>query len=539
MSETYNHNKNNPSPQNKSANEGEDILGYGIVGMIVFVGFVILIQYASLAARYVYAPFAIPVWLAGKAGGTTGSVKMILLFATALIAIWLVRFFVLNKKGFFWLSYAGLFFFIAAMEMATGFESSFLTRHVSLLCNPSTGGLGSILSCQNGANEVASIGTSNLIIWSFVPNIIIAWPLFYILISGFFRVSTEHPFARTRKIHDIDSLIKEQKVQFPHLLFFDLVNPIKLPNSDGQMRMMDGSRRFCFEHDLISNFTIRPDLADSSTFGKQFGETPVPPDLSYYDFKKQDLVPVLDAERFERLMNQQLGEPWAGVENLEPAETIVLAIALPRACSLDEAMSTEEANRIKQAGEKRMKEVWVWAAKDINSSESDYDEGLGSFPKLEEYREVIEAWLDHEITQKILTEHAYVRTVLYRVLEDAKKLGVMQPSSVRWLKYYNRAVWSVVQNVNRPSSFAENIASVAHYKEERREGVAINRPMFQSAYNGLVERVREFKYEEEAITGWHEWKTAGDPTGLAKLSLMSLETAYSHGMEPFEERKER
>jgi len=94
-----------------------------------------------------------------------------------------------------------------------------------------------------------------------------------------------------------------------------------------------------------------------------------------------------------------------------------------------------------------------------------------------------------------------------------------------------------LHSVNRPSSFAENIATVAHYKEERREGVAINRPMFQSAYNGLVERVREFKYEDAAITSWYEWKKDGDPTGLAKLGFMSLETAYSHGMEPIEEKE--
>lgn len=538
MAETYNNNTN-PPPQNKNASEGEDIIGYGIIGMIVFVGFVILIQYASLVARYIYAPFAMPVWITGKLGGTIGSVFMIGLIATAFLVTWVVRFFVLNKKGFFWLSYAGLFFFIALMEVVTGFDNSFLTKHVSLLCNPSTVGFGSILSCQHGVDEFASLGTANLIVWSFVPNLILAWPLFYMLVTGIFRVSAEHPFSRTKKIHDIDSLIKEQKIQFPHLLFFDVLDPLKLPNTEGQMRMMDSSRRFCFDNDLVANFTIRPDLADSASFGKQFGETPVAPELSYYDFKKQDLVPVLDADRFERLMNKQLGEPWAGVENLEPAETIMLAIALPKACSLDEAMSKGEASRIKKASEKRVKEVWVWASKDINSSQSDFDEGLAAFPQLEEYREVVASWLDHEYAQRILAEHAYVRTLLYKVLADAKKLGVMQPSSVRWLKYYNREVWSVVQNVSRPSSFAENIATVAHYKEERREGVAINRPMFQSAYNGLVERVREFNYQDDAVVAWHEWKTEGDPTGLAKLGLMSLETAYSYGMEPFEEQQER
>lgn len=528
----------NNNTQNKhQSGEGEDILGYGIVGMIVFVGFVILIQYASIAARYIYAPFAMPVWLMGKIGGTLGSMAMIAFLGVLCLSVWAYRFFIADKKGFFWASYAGLFFFLAGLEVVTGFGNSYLAKHVTLFCNPATVGLDSILTCQNGANEVGSVGTANLVVWALVPNLVIAWPLFYLLVSGFFRVSSEHPHALTKKVHGVDSLIKEQKRQFPHLLFFDVLNPMDLPNTEGQMRLMDGSRRFCFEHDLVSNFTIRPDLADSSSFGKQFGETPIPPDVSYYDFKKQDLVPVLDAERFEQLMNKQLGEPWAGLENIEPAEIIMLAIALPKACSLDESMSSKEAKKIKEACEKRMTEVWEWASKDISSTESDHDEGLAAFPKLEEYKEVIERWLNHELAQNMLAEHAYVRTVLYRVLEDAKKLGVMQPSSVRWLKYYNREVWSVVQNVNRPSSFAENIATVAHYKEERREGVAINRPMFQSAYNGLVERVREFKYEDAAITSWYEWKKDGDPTGLAKLGFMSLETAYSHGMEPIEEKE--
>lgn len=422
--------------------------------------------------------------------------------------------------------------------MSTGFDNSLLTKHVSLFCNPSTPSVLGVFSCQHTAADLASVGTLNLITWSIVPNFVLAWPIFYIVVSGVFRVATEHPFLRMSRTHNIDSLIKEQKSQFSHLLFFDLVNPLNLPNSDGQLRMMDGSRRFCFENDLVSNFTIRPDIADSSNFGRQFGETPVSPDLSYYDFKKNDLVPVLDADLFERLMNKQLGEPWAGVENLEPAETIILAMALPRACCLDESMSTKEANAVKEDGVRKVDEVWKWVAQDISSAESDVDNGLADFPKLEEYRAEIERWINHDISQDILRRHAYVRTVLYKTLNEAKKIGVMQPSMVRWLKYYNREVWAVIQNVSRPSSFAENIAVVAHYKEETREGTAINRPMFQAAYNGLVERAREFSYSEEAVISWHEWKTEGDATGLAKLSLISRERAEALGVDLDEDEEE-
>lgn len=513
-------NNQGKSPSNPDY-EFENYIGYVIISMIAIVGFIMLVQHVAFVAKFFFAPFAVPVWAAGNTAGTFGSFFVILIYAVLCVIIQLVNMFVRKKKGWFWASYAALFLFLAGLEMATGTKLSFLTSHIDQLCNPSTSGLGAIFSCQNAVADIQQLSTVNIIIMCFIPNLVFAWPLFYKVVTGIIKTINDHPFSRATRVHDVDSFISEMKVQYAHLRYYDIINPNELPLTEGPLRLMDGSRMFVFQNDLVSNFTVRPNLADSSNFGKQFGKTPVPPDLSYYDFKADDMVPVLDSYKFERLMNEQLGEPWAGPDNLSASLVIVLAVALPRACSLDESMDEKEADSIVIQCEKLIEKAWIWVSAQLLKPEDPNSRGLEDFPHLEEYRDIIRKWLEHPRAQLILKEHAYNTTILYRALEDAKQTGVMQPSNFRYLKEYDRSVWAVVQNVGRPSGFAENIASIAHYKAERREGVAINKPRFQDAYNGLLDRVREFNYPKEQIAAWHKWKTEGDPSEMIHLGMAS------------------
>lgn len=525
MAQSQNQNQGNPNVNS----ELESFIGYAIVALISIVGFMIFVQHIAWVARYVFAPFSIPVWSMGQKLGTFGSVVTLLVFAGLCVGLFIARPAIrkLTKgrlfegSSYFWLSYAVLFGLLAGAEILTGASHSLLTSHVDRLCNPSSTGFGAIFTCQATVADIQQLGTANIIIMSFIPNLVLAWPNFYTVIMGLFRVLNEHPFSHTRKVHNVDSFIKEQKIQYAHLRYYDIVNPNDLPDHDGPLRLMDDSRMFIFQNDLVSNFTVRPNLADSSNFGKLFGQTPIPPDLSYYDFKKDDMVPVLDPVKFERLMSEQLGEPWTGVDNLPASVVIVLSVALPRACCLDESISSKEADDVKAGCEKRIDQVWTWAAKQLLLPEEETVMGLEAFPHLDEYKDVIRQWLDHRIAKQILSEHAYVSTILYRALEDSKKIGVMQPSNFRYLKEYDRTTWAIVQNVNRPSAFAENIATVAHYREERREGVGINKPGFQSAYNGLLDRIREFNYTKEQVSAWYKMKTEGDPSDMIALSMIS------------------
>lgn len=522
-----------PKP-NPEVGEWENYIGFAVVGLVFSVALITLIQYAALVARYIFSPFVTPVWLVGKAYGTTGSFIVILAYAAICAVIALIFKLALKKKYWYWVSATGLWLLIAMFEIAMGADFSLFTRNMDLFCNPSTIGLGAIFTCENGIDDIAANGVTANIIYSIVPNLVIGWPTFFAIGAGIMKTRSEHPRALMTKIHSIDSLITDQKGQYPHLLFYDKINPNTLPNTAGQMRLMDSSRKFCFENDLVANFTIRPDMANSSNFGKQFGKKPVAPELTDYSFKSDDLVPVIDAAKFEKLMNEQLGEPWAGVENLKPAAVILLAIALPRACCIDGNIDSATAKAVDKAFLIRIKEVWEWAALDISRPETDMRD-IYDFAKIEEYRDVIYDWIEHPIAKSFLEEHAYVNTVLFRTLEAAKKLGVMQPSNFRWLKYHDRMIWAIVQNVNRPSGYAENIGTLSHYKEERKAAKRINKPKFQGAYNGLVERAREFAYSEDIIAAWHQWKMDRDPSGLVRLGFVSLDNTEVFGVYTHEE----
>ncbi|MGP5057670.1 secretion/conjugation apparatus DotM-related subunit [Psychrobacter celer] len=521
-------------PNNPEVSEWEQYIGFGVVGLVASVAIITLIQYASLVARYVYAPFTTPVWIAGNVGGTMMAVVVIFFYALICLGIAAVSKFVLKKKYFFWITAAALWLFVGVLEIGMTSKFSLLTRSMDLYCNPTNSGLLAILSCQNGVDAIQANGTVTNVMYAVVPNIVLCWFTFYKLATGIYKTRNDHPRALMTQIHTVDSLIKDQKQQYAHLLFYDKVNPNTMLNTVGQMRLMDSSRKFIFENDLVANFTIRPDLANSSNFGKQFGKKPVAPNFEDYSFKTDELVPVIDAVKFEKLMNQQLGEPWAGVENLQPEAVILLAIALPRACCLDENIDKETADAVKTQLDTMIRDVWHWMANSIDS-EGNVLRDVWEFDKLEIYREIIYDWIEHKIAQEYLEEHAYVNTFLLRTLEEAKKLGVMQPSNFRWLKTHNRALWSVVQNVNRPSGYAENIGTVSHYKEERSAGKRINKPKFQGAYNGLVDRAREFKYDKDVVEAWHNWKTKGDPTRLVQLGWVSLDNIDVYGYYTHEE----
>ena len=104
-------------PNNPEVSEWEQYIGFGVVGLVASVAIITLIQYASLVARYVYAPFTTPVWIAGNVGGTMMAVVVIFFYALICLVIAAVSKFVLKKKYFFWITAAALWLFVGVLEI--------------------------------------------------------------------------------------------------------------------------------------------------------------------------------------------------------------------------------------------------------------------------------------------------------------------------------------------------------------------------------------------------------------------------------------
>lgn len=547
----------NNQPPKQVDNELDSMILAAVFLVLGYILFAILVQYFSFIARYIYYPLVAPVWYAGETIGTTGSFLVLAFYSLFAYTIWAINKFARKKAGSMLLiTYGSVFLFLALIEIVVGHKNSFLTSHVPLYCNPSDPkSFLYILTCQNSSADIAANGTLTLMIATIFPNLLIATPTLAELIGAFFRLP-EHPKAKATTVYNVRSLIKAEKDLYPHLLICDQIDLNEVDGKSGQLRFMDDARRLCFENDLVDGFAKRPSVQSIKFQGESMPEDI---DTSIENVASDDLVPVVNPKRFEQLMLKQLGIVFSGVETLTPAQIILLAINLPRCCSYDENIAKafwmidqinrsdvpeeaevlesrfdslsvqpsnlDRAKEIEKIHVERIAEVQKWVAKDIVKahSEEDMSKGLARFPKLEEYKKDIEFWLQHEMSKSMLEQHAYVNTFLYRVLKDAKRLGVCQPSNFRWLKFYDRATWAIVQNVDRPSAFAENIATVSHYMIERKENTSVYLPMIQAAYNGLVKNINSYKYTDAMIDAWKEYHETGNKRAMFKQGMISKE----------------
>lgn len=551
----------NSSPASASQNPNSELDFFIMAAVFLFLAYIlfaIIMQYFAFLARYLYYPIVAPVWWAGEGMGRIGSGSV--LFACSLLfgLWWAKKKFTGEKKGSIYLMTAFcIYITLTIIEFVIGHENSFLTSHVKMYCNPSNpNGLLYITSCQNKPADIAAHGTLALMIASLFPNLIISIPAIAEVIGGMIRLG-QHPKARATTVFNVRSLIKFERELYPHLLIYEKIDLNEVDGKSGQMRLMDDGRRLCFENDLVDAFVKRPTKASIKFFGENPSVEDAITDIKQENIPTDDLVPQVNDKRFEQLALKQLGLVFSGVETLNAGQIILLAINLPRACSFDpniakafwlmskiEGNDNEEeieqakikldkmgdglsnlskAQEIEKKHVERISEVQRWVAQDITTEHSleDIKKGLYRFPKIEEYRKDIEFWLKHEISQRMLEEHAYINTFLYRVLKDAKRLGVCQPSNFRWLKFYDRDLWAIVQNVDRPSAFAENIGTVSHYMIERKEGSAVYQPMIQAAYNGLLKNITAYKYTKDQVDAWYYYQKTGDKRPMYERGMIS------------------
>lgn len=504
--------------------------------MLVFGGFflyillMILIKYLALISTYIFYPFAMPVFAFAKNGIMAGLIVLIYSVVAFAIAIY----FKIAKGKIKWsaFSYGVFWLFVAAGEMlffknSAGQVSTPMTAHISKFCNPQDTGVLYLLSCRNTMADIEAIPMVFIILSALVPNI--AYGLSGILhVVGNFTGLSKHPkSAAKRKISNVNDLINTVAPYQPHLLIYKSLDPNLVDYNSGQLRFMDSPRRFCFEHDLVNGFTRRPSKYDPSTY-KKFNDIDLQDkNLQFQLAEDDDYVPRLDNTKFEEVMMQSLGEVFTSVEALTPTQTAILGIALPLTCRADLNMSEDEAKAILKQTVRQCDEIFKWVAVDINTKHK-VNLGFAAYPKLDEFREIIKKWMQHDTAKAIFANHAYTHTIILRCLTDAKKLGVFQPSTLRWLMFYDRSLFAVVQNESRPSVFAENAATSSHYYVELKAKKRIYQPKLQIAYNGFMDNLRQYRYSEKKIKAWELYKQTGDASAMMKEKMVSENFKYGN-----------
>lgn len=386
-------------------------------------------------------------------------------------------------------------------------------RHIYYVCNPTQIDAPFATCTANFQSVVLQSSMFEIMKATFMPNLVFVIPVLPEIVRGFIKI-VDHPKNNAIGARTVEQLIGISKLNFSHLHFYSKIDPRKYSLDNGPFALLRQSRQYATEQGLIDKFIKRPDSIQSiRSIGHKQEIKSEEQALSQSD--TDTYIPVVNSERFEHLMLKQLGSVWTGdVDDLSPEEVMIMAVIVPQCCTIEKEMSAEEAEDILNNTRKRMDGIWEWLASCLDDSQysmqtndtkrwpDGYDLSklppLSNYPKYEEFKKELQnTWFKHPVMQDIVEKHAYVNTVLYAATLNARSVGVLQPSSTRWLKLYDRALFALIQNVGRPSVFAENMGSVSHYYAEKRNKHRLLRPEFQAAYTGFSERLSMFLYTEE------------------------------------------
>lgn len=497
----------------------------GVGGFLIYILLMMTIKFLAFLSPYFYYVFAMPVYAFAK----SGVVAAIIVLMYALIAF-AIAFFVKATKGkVMWsaVTYGVFWIVVAAGELVMfktsgGHVSTPLTGHIGAFCDPMSKGIGYITTCRNTIEDVRSIPVTTILFLILVPNLVFGIGSIFNIISNYASIS-KHPKKKAKeRIDNVGNLINTVAPFQPHLLIYKNLDPNLVDYNSGQLRFMDSPRRYCFENDIVSGFVRRPSKYDPSSYKKFNDADHVDKNLKFIPADKDDYVPKLDEKKFEEVMMRALGDVFTSIDALTPTQTAVLGIVLPLTCRSDLNMDEDQAGKILKQTEKECAEIFKWAARDIATTPQNKLD-FGKYTGMDDLRKSIDKWKDHDIAKRIFKNHAYTNTIILRCLTDAKKLGVFQPSTLRWLLFYDRPLFAVIQNESRPSVFAENAATSSHYYVELKAGKKIYKPNLQIAYDGFMENLRMYKYPERKVLAWEKYKRTGDASDMKKEKMVSSE----------------
>lgn len=305
------------------------------------------------------------------------------------------------------------------------------------------------------------------------------------------RVQLTHPNFRFRKKLNVKQYIREKKAIYPHLRMFDALELADYELNDARFGMSMTARQFAYRNRLIAGWI---DEADGSC------------------------TPTLDRVGAEGVFRLQLGALWTGFMALTPAQTMLTAIVIPRVAATNSALNDDEFKKCIKTSEEMVR--WCWElfvpkpGADLSWLTPEVD--------LTHPREVIAQYIDSPPVRALLQKHAYVKTVLYAMFVAARSLGVLPPTEMRWMRFFDRDCWYMVQNFGRPGVYPEGGAAHSHFLYEIKSKECLIEPQLDKAVTGLEDALLKFRYDAADRRAYELGKDFGEilpPESDKKISI--------------------
>lgn len=257
----------------------------------------------------------------------------------------------------------------------------------------------------------------------------------------------------------LDSFMKAQEKIYPHLKLFGSLNLLKQGVNHGRLRMADNAKQFIMSHRLVH----RESAVDKI---------------------------LIEREASAKVFKSQLGSYWTGVDALSPVELILFAAFAPKAAACDPATTDDAYEASLKLSADLIDCYWhVFSPEPDGSvpSPKAFVQKLVASTEFAKAKRVAVDYAKLPAVQKIIQGHAYVRTVLYALLVQARKTGVLPSAEFRWCKVIDRELWFTMNTVGRNVAVPEVAGVFAHYLYEVKAMQATDRPMVDTAVDALQE----------------------------------------------------
>jgi len=268
-------------------------------------------------------------------------------------------------------------------------------------------------------------------------------------------------FARARD-YTLHTFSDEMGKHYPHIRLFRKIDLTARPIDSGKYRMSDTEKQFAIKHKLLD----------------RVGDT--------NEFK-------VNRDRAAVVFRDQMGKLWRNWNDLSKWEVALFAILLPRIAATDIDMPDDEYEKALEKTDTLKDRFWEDAANTYDKAtdmlDLDVSDGIATVRKYVSSRKV----------KPYFKRHAYVYSILYAMLNDARSLGVLPADEVRWLRVVDRELWLMMDNVGRITPFTEVAGLYCHFMHEVKRKRAIEKPEVDNAVKGLFDAVDGYKFSEDEI----------------------------------------
>lgn len=272
---------------------------------------------------------------------------------------------------------------------------------------------------------------------------------------------TNHKHHGKAKDYTLHSFTDRMGEHHPHLALFRKIDLTSRSINAGKYRMTDTEKQFAIKHRLLDR-------------------------VKGNEFK-------VNRNRATALFAGQMRKLWTGYEGLSRWELAVMAVLLPRVAATDPAMPDDAYKAALARSKELLEGYWRDAA-------ASYDTDKDTLKlNLKLARETIKQYRNSTKVKAFFNAHAYVGTILYAMLIEARTLGVLQPAEFRWLRVVDRHLWTVIDNVGRIVAATECAAIYSHFLNELSLKRGIEKPMIDNAVRGLIEGVESYAFSPDEI----------------------------------------